>query len=239
MGIFDNVVSAAKNQIAASKDQAAHRALCENDASLPLVILHGYKELGIPQNSVIRQRRDGSTYFGYDDGVIYRIIGYEWGGPMFNRVTSSNTSANSQTDTTKKGKSGKMAAGALVGTMLFPGVGTVVGAAIGAGGKSKSRSNTSGSSNTNQIISQQEINTPAILRLCDSAGNILSLNFSCNSSIDAKIRCFRIDEQRSVSASSKEASDSLKGIKALKELLDMGAITQEEYELKKRDLLKF
>ena len=36
---------------------------------------------------------------------------------------------------------------------------------------------------------------------------------------------------------SKNVSDSLKGIKALKELLDMGAITQEEFESKKRQML--
>ena len=35
----------------------------------------------------------------------------------------------------------------------------------------------------------------------------------------------------------KDTADSLKGIKALKELLDMGAITQEEFETKKRQLL--
>ena len=36
---------------------------------------------------------------------------------------------------------------------------------------------------------------------------------------------------------SNDAADSLKGIKALKELLDMGAITQEEFDTKKRQLL--
>lgn len=239
MGVFDNIVSMAKNQIAASKDQAAHRALCEKDASLSLVILHGYKEMGLPQNVVIRQRVDGSTYFGYEDDRLYKIVGYEWNGPMYNKVTASNTVSNSQTNTVKKGKSGKMATGAIVGTLLMPGVGTVVGAAIGAGGKSKSQSNTNGSSDTKQISSQQEVNTPAILRLCDADGNIFSLNFSCNAGTDAKIRCFRIEAQKSVSAASKDATDTLKGIKALKELLDMGAITQEEYDAKKKEMLNF
>ena len=54
---------------------------------------------------------------------------------------------------------------------------------------------------------------------------------------DAQIRCFNIQEERSVADASAEAAESLKGIKALKELLDMGAITQEEFDAKKNQLL--
>lgn len=59
----------------------------------------------------------------------------------------------------------------------------------------------------------------------------------CNTGIDSQLRCFNIQEEKSIADVSMDASESLKGIKALKELLDIGAITQEEFDAKKNQLL--
>ena len=153
-------------------------------------------------------------------------------------MTTSNTYGNQASQTVKKGKSGRMAIGAIVGTALLPGVGTAVGAAIGAGGKSKSKTVGNNYSNTQQISKQIEKNSKAIIRLQNINDNVIhSLTIMCNSEIDAKIRCFNFEQNKSTADLSKDMTDSLKGIKALKELLDMGAITQEEFETKKQQLL--
>ena len=59
----------------------------------------------------------------------------------------------------------------------------------------------------------------------------------CNTAIDAKLRCFNVQKEKDVSDVSTSAEESLRGIKALKELLDIGAITQEEFDAKKSQML--
>lgn len=132
-----------------------------------------------------------------------------------------------------------MAAGAIIGTMLMPGVGTAVGATIGAGGKSKSKTQGNSHSNTQQVTKNVETDGQAIIRLQSLADNsIHSITFKCNSDIDTKIRCLSIEKEKDISDMPKDLNNSLNGIKALKESLDMGAITQEEYDQKKKQILK-
>ncbi len=63
--------------------------------------------------------------------------------------------------------------------------------------------------------------------------DIVSIVIGCNSLIDNKIKGMQIVKDQSIYEISKDTTDVLKGIKALKELLDIGAITQEEFEQKK------
>ena len=239
MGLMDNLVSAAKNELENSKAKAAKQVECAKDRSLPITMTFGYKELGIGANSTLRQKIGGETYFNFDDSILYKITGYEWEGPSYELMTSSNTRGTENSLTTKKGKSGKMTTGAIIGTFLLPGVGTVVGAAIGAGGKGTSKTQTTNESSTEQIQKHVEKNNTAIIRLQRmNDGANFSITIICNSNIDSQIRCYNIEKQASVSSTSKEMTDALKGVKALKELLDMGAITQEEFDVKKKQLLQ-
>ena len=223
---------------------------CGKDRSLFIQPTFGHFQLGIKSPATLRQKTNGTVYFDIEDDITYHLIGYEWNGPIYNQVVSaqSNTNANTNqvyvSQTTKKGKAGKMAAGAIIGTFIMPGIGTAVGTAIGAGGKSKqtttgnSASATRSNSNSQQVSRNIEQNTTAIIRLKRLSDNTIhSLTIVCNTGIDAQIRCFNIQEERSVADASAEAAESLKGIKALKELLDMGAITQEEFDAKKNQLL--
>lgn len=238
MGLMDNLMNAAKNELDASKAKLQKQAECSKDRSLTLNISFGNKEVGISSMSTMRQKINGEVYFNYDDSTLYRLIGYEWCGPKYEIMTTSNTSGTSNTDTEKKGKSGRMAAGAIIGTFLCPGIGTAVGAAIGAGGKSKSKSQTINESSSEQLQRHVEKNTSAIIKLRRiTDGTLFSITVSCNTNIDSQIRCFNFEQESSTASVSKDMTDALKGIKALKELLDMGAITQEEFDLKKKQLL--
>ena len=234
MGFLDSIANSMKESHEKSVALQNHRKECEKDLSTFLIITFGFKELNLMQQATMRQKSNGNVYFNFESDVEYRIIGYEWNGPIYDQIITSNTQGNSVTQ--KNGKMGKMTTGAVVGTMLLPGVGTAVGAAIGASGKSKS--NTQSSANTRQISTQNEKMSTAIIKLKRISDNTIhSITVNCNSSIDSKIRCFNMDENKNVTELSQDINSSLEAIKALKQLLDIGAITQEEYELKKNQLL--
>lgn len=234
MGFVEYVQKVSKENKEKSEAKRLKKEECARDTSLKIHIVSGYRELCVYQDSILRQKTDGYTYFNLFDDVGFRLVGYEWAGPVFQQITTSNTQGNSKT--TKKGKTGRMATGAVVGTLLMPGVGTIVGTAIGAGGKSKSSTNTN--TNTKQITQQVEKDGVAVIRLKKiDTGSIHSITVTCNSQINSQIRCLNFDVPQTISNQSKQIEDSLNGIKALKELLDIGAITQEEYDLKKTKLL--
>ncbi len=202
-----------------------------------IIIKNG--NIGVNGECIMRQRpEDNLIYFNGDENALFEFIGYEWNGPTYATATKSQSTGKSSSETVKKGKSGKMAAGALIGSLLMPGVGTVVGAAIGAGSKGKSSTNSNSTSSTEQFTQQMELPGTAILRFRKITDNtICSVIIECNTAIDSQIRCFQINETPSSADVSADIMESLKGIKALKELLDMGVITNEEFELKKKQML--
>ncbi len=65
----------------------------------------------------------------------------------------------------------------------------------------------------------------------------VSIVIGCNTLIDSQIKGFQITQEQSIRDMSKDTVDALNGIKALKELLDIGAITQSEFDKKKEQLL--
>ncbi len=193
----------------------------------------GFQQVNASPTSTMFQRQDGTVYFNVNYNDRFLFIDYSWNGPMYETTISSTTNTTGQEAT--KGKGGKVAAGAIVGSAFGP-AGTLVGAAVGASGKKKK--NISSHSNTNSVQRQTEILTPATLKFRNLETNdIVSIVIGCNSLIDSQIKGMQIIKEQSVNEISKETTDALKGIKALKELLDMGAITQEEFDMKKQKLL--
>lgn len=198
-----------------------------------LQINSGFQQVNATNTSTMFQRQDGTVYFNTNFNDRFLFIDYIWNGPQYEIITDSTTNTTGQEVT--KGKGGKIAAGAVIGSVFGP-VGTLVGAAAGAGGKKKK--NKSSQSNTSSIQRQTEILTPATLKFRNLETNdIVSIVIGCNSLIDSQIKGMQIIKEQSVNEISKETTDALKGIKALKELLDMGAITQEEFDMKKQKLL--
>ena len=192
--------------------------------------ISGHKELGLSMFGVtLNQEDSGDVMFNTDESVKYRLMDYEWGGPQYKVVTTSKTTGKNKEKTKRKGR----VAGALIGTMLLPGVGTAIGGLHGTGSKTKGKDN----SKTAQTEDAVEKFSPATLTLKEVAsGKIYRLVFNCNTSIDAQIRCFSFDDSPSI-AEAPSASDAIEQIKSLKELLDIGIITQEEFNAKKRQLL--
>lgn len=226
------------------REHAPHIRLVEHSAdeeqkkrSISIQATFGYKELGFSLPLIsITQRPNGEVYLGKNDAILYSIVSYKWNGPEYNTLTTSKTQENALSKTKKSGKALKIGTGALLLGSTAGVAGALVGAAMGAGSKGKSKTKTDKTSSTTQLSKNIENDTLAnlTLRALDT-GKLYTLSFSCNSTIDAKIRCFDFEAAKQDVVG--DISSSLEGIKALKELLDMGAITQEEFETKKRQLL--
>lgn len=211
-------------------------------------ICSGQQQIKTGQTTTMFQQPTGEVFFGTNQRVLYRIIEYSWSGPQYNVVTNSTKTGTH----TKKSKSGKIVAGAVIGGMINP-VGSLIGAAAGAGGKGVTNIN----ENTHSVSSQVEVNTPATLKLQNvETGQIASIVIACNTLIDSQIKCFNLDGHTAetipatdntvpvieatddiTSQTSDNGIDAVKEIKRYKELLDIGAITQEEFDIKKSQLL--
>lgn len=175
---------------------------------------------------------DGTVYFGNDENNFYNIVEFEWNGPQYKVVTNSKTVGNEKGKQKRKGRF----IGAAVGTMLLPGVGTVIGAAHGTGNKKNKKDIVSNTYTTEENI---EVPSPAKLKLQNvESGEIIKLMISCKSEIASRLS-LAISENESSDAnySKSETIDPYEEVKKAKELLDMGIITQEEFDIKKKQLL--
>lgn len=203
-----------------------------------LVLTAGMNHIMSSNSSVMHQRPDGSIYFNYNRDRNYKLISYNWNGPLYNSITNSNTTGTE----IKKGKGGKIVAGAAVGSLINS-VGALVGAAAGAGSKGVKNIKSNTISNTQNV----EVPTPASIKLrCIETNEIFGIAFNCTSELDAKLKLFNYEDElpsedvtmdnNSVNIVS-PVSDNLEQIKKLKELLDLGAITPAEFDEQKMKLL--
>ena len=204
-----------------------------------LIVTAGNNHILCKGSCTMHQRPDGSVFFNSNTTRNYRLISYTWNGPLYNSITNSNTTGTEIT----KGKGGKIVGGAIVGSVIGP-AGTLVGAAAGAGSKGKKNINSNTVSTTRNI----EVATPASMKLrCIETNEVFGISFNCTSEIDTKIRLFNFDGEQTpqieqqtpklITDNSNTSMDSLEQLKKLKELLDMDAITQEEYDIQKKKLL--
>lgn len=212
----------------------------KNNRSASLTPISGYKELGLSSLTLsIHQRVDGSVYFNSDTSKLYTISSYEWNGPEYDVVTNTSANVTGKNTTKKQGKALKIGAGALLGNLVAPGVGTLVGAAMGAGSKGKEKTKGHKTTNSQQIEKKVENSTIAFLTLINiDTRKVYKISFKCDTKLDAALRCFDIVIPDSKESIIIDTQKSLEGIKVLKELLDMGAITQDEFDTKKKQLLR-
>lgn len=246
MGFSDLIKSAAnkttelvKSEIEKNAELKQVRSELSKLTSVSLSLSSGSPSIHATGHVTMYQKTDGTVFFNQNREDDFSIIDYDWNGPQYNTVSQGTTSTNTTEQT--KGKSGKMATGAIAGTLLLPGVGTVVGAAVGAGGKKKKNSYSSGTTHT--VTQQVEVPTIATLKLRNNlTGEIVGIAFTCNSMIDSKIKCFSFQKEEQpqraiVEHISTATPDPYEEIKKAKELLEMGIITQEEFDKKKTDIL--
>ena len=187
----------------------------------------------------------GIVWFDTFRTVEYEVLDYRWDGPRYQEVMIQDSTSDTKTRGGRKGR----VAGALIGTMIMPGIGTVIGAAVGTGRKENSR--TQGVNRSH--IETQEGPVVAQMRLRNIANDeIINIGFKCTSSLDTRIRnniTVNLDNdvidytapaylpEPEQPKETKDTKDILTQIRELKELLDDGAITQEEYEMLKKKLL--
>lgn len=167
----------------------------------------------------------------------YYLVDFQWGGPQYQAVSTTTTTGKDK----QQGRSGSAIAGGLLGTVLAPGVGTVIGAAAGGSRKKKTDINRKSKTTTEQV----EQATPASLifiKYGDEKGEKLFLNFSCDSTAASLAKDLTYTSENSIYPTNDDSSNSgffsaADEILKFKELLDQGIITQEEFDLKKKELL--
>ncbi|WP_395547870.1 MULTISPECIES: SHOCT domain-containing protein [unclassified Lacrimispora] len=203
--------------------------------SVMLFIINGHKEMGLSsQRVVIKQRADGGTYFNDDNQIYYAMTGYEWEGPEYDKTISSSGQTVSNSETKKKGKALRIGAGAIVGSVFGP-AGTLVGGAMGAGSKGKSRTKGATSTSSTTIEKHVENDTIAFITLENpETHEAYKLSVKCNTDIDAKLKCFKLQAREAAAGAVK----TLEEIKALKDLFDMGMISESEFDERKQRTLK-
>lgn len=244
MGLSNLVKEQVKKQVDAYKEKKETSLQRQKEYAqqthLFINFTSGTQKIQCPPGCMIHQNPDGTVHFGYNTVNTYKLISYEWNGPQFNTITNSSTNGTE----IKKGKAGKIGVGAALGSMVNP-AGALVGAAMGAGSKGRKDIH----SNTTSISTQKEIPTPAVLKVQNtSTGEIIGLTFNCTSLLDAKIKAFTFDSEFSSSKTEEEpqllekqnipqANTSYDELAKLKKLLDMGVITQEDFDIKKKQLL--
>ncbi|VTT05367.1 phage protein [Streptococcus gordonii] len=96
--------------------------------------------------TIVRKTVDGQYYIGMyvEEPVLYEFENFSFSGStIIERTTTTGK-------TKQKGKKASTLAGAALGTVLAPGIGTVVGGMVGASGKKK------GTINSTSVTTQEE-----------------------------------------------------------------------------------
>ena len=172
----------------------------------------------------ITLRRDINNYFyvskKFDPNAIkYKFERFEWGGSTMTQETITTG------DIKTKGRMGQAIAGAaLLGS---------AGAIIGSSGKRKSKVNTRSTTVATEIGSEGKI----FLRNLDD-NSIKEIKIFLNSAQANNLERFitNIDYTDNTNDNN-EPTSYAQQLKELKELLDMGILTQEEFEQKKNEIL--
>lgn len=198
-----------------------------------------YLDMGIFSSSITMTRNESGYVTLGKIEAQYEILEYDWDGPKYETVTSTTGKAKTKEKRHEKtGRKGRVT-GAIVGTMLLPGVGTVIGASVGTGKKSKGRTDTT--SDNNEIVKTKdvEVQSNATLKLKNVETNeTFVIGFKCDSELNINLLNFGVGSNANdFSQTISTEKSSVELLKEYKELLDLGIITEDEFQKKKSELL--
>ena len=176
----------------------------------------------------IRQREDGLIFPPNRPNHLFEVVSFDWDGAKFETVVKTETVGT--TKTKKKGRG----TGALVGTLIAPGVGTAVGALVGTGNKE-------GKSNVQTIEKSETFEVPTLATMTIRHVESGETAFIQVEGMEDTIKPFKAFAEAVMAmkgaAPQVQAQDPYEEVKKAKELLDMGIITQDEFNQKKKELL--
>ena len=223
MGFIDNAKTLTSNMIVSDGKR------------IRLNIVSGKQYLNLMfSNSVIMyENQNGFVHFTELPNEFFTIKNFDWEGPKYQDVLMTKDTGKSKTKTKAKGG----IAGAVIGTMFVPGIGTAVGYALTRG----KNETTKHDNQIETVANQSEMLSIATLELENvNTHSIIVLGINCNSQIAIELKNFRgFYNTKSDEAQTKDMSmqqNKIELIKQYKELLDMGVITQEEFNKKKNEL---
>lgn len=179
MGLLDKIKSSASEMMTQAKEPHVQVKVTSGKKCFYMDFLDTHV--------VIRQRADGAIYFDDIEG-FYKVVDFQWGGPEYVSTsrTTETTTAKGKIDTYGTTKRTGRVTGAVVGSLIAPGAGTLIGAMVGTGKKHEVHTGGRGISQTTgwTFESKGEAATSAFMTLTDiSSRYTFTFGFECNSKI--------------------------------------------------------
>ncbi|MGF2943244.1 SHOCT domain-containing protein [Enterococcus xiangfangensis] len=194
------------------------------------------------------QLSDGRIIFNKKEPIYFDLLSIDFDGAKFHEEVISNATGDSRTlseENSKTKKKRHSLGGAVVGTILMPGVGTAIGALAGSkSGKDKTKKNGNSHTNINEssIVKTQQVEDDSSTTISlknISTEQIIQIVLKTKTADYQKLTSFQISQDTVVEPVQVPETEksAIEQVKELKELLDMDIITQEEFDLKKKELL--
>lgn len=196
------------------------------------------KAIGVDFWNTISKLDNNDVIFTLNEPIHFRLNKIEFDGPVYHEETHEDG-----TKSTKKKRHGL--AGALIGTALAPGVGTLAGAIVGNG---SGKDNGKNSVHTTTTRVEEQTNIRLYLENAQTHESIIAgilgkqidyqelLNFKAPEIIVPEV-LDNIEKDPVKTSQSLSIDDEIAELRKFKELVDDGIITQEEFEAKKKQIL--
>lgn len=168
-------------------------------------------------------------------GARYILTDFVWNGPEYVLSSTSNTTGVHK----KQGRSGSVITGATLGSIIAPGLGTLIGAVAGGSRKKNKKIH----QQTETITERTEVDSLGTLTFINITSNEKKFKtIMCKLNTAEQIRKLKysrpIEIKEIPNPKKMEASSPAEQLREYKELLDLGILTETEFELKKKKILE-
>jgi hypothetical protein len=207
------------------------REIDKTEQSISLQLIIGERLLTGTPNKKLRRDKDGYFYFSnhFDaDAERYDLLAYDVRYPKYTSKTETKTTGTIKT----KGRTGS----ALIGGALAGPTGAIVGASRD---KKTTVDLTTKDVTTTKgpMFIKDPILTIKLKSTKDSSVKTLHVVTTIGKKLDNANEFFQFREDNQNAEQPLIAQSPVEQLKELKELLDLGILTQEEFELKKKEIL--